>query len=65
MERPEIKVPSIPVQIIEYLEESFRIDSLLSKKTSNNDEQVGFIKGVREVVGHLRTLHNEQNGAED
>lgn len=65
MARPEIKTPIIHPLVIEYLEDQFNIDSLLAEKFSNNDEQTGYIKGTRAVIGHLNAVLEEQKGDED
>lgn len=60
-----LKIPFVTQELLEYLEESFGIDTLLTQKTENNDEHMGFIKGVREVIGRLKAIHDNQYEQED
>lgn len=60
-----LKIPFVTQELLEYLEESFGIDTLLTQKTVNNDEHMGFIKGVREVIGRLKAIHDNQYEQED
>jgi hypothetical protein len=57
----ELKIPFVSQGLLEYLEVSFGIDTLLTQKTKNNDEHLGYIKGVREVLGRLRAIHESQD----
>lgn len=60
-----LKIPYVSQELIEYLEKSFGIDTLLTQKTKNNDEHMGFIKGVREVIGRLKAIRDNQYEQED
>lgn len=56
----ELKIPFVSHELLEYLETSFGIDTLLTQKTKNNDEHLGYIKGVRDVLGRLKAIHENQ-----
>ena len=50
-------LPVVPFVIYEELCRNFDIDSLLlNSKLKNNDERIGYIKGVREVLHRVRIL---------
>ena len=51
----DLKYPVVPSDIIEYLEEAFGVDALLSAQVHPND-RIGYIKGVRAVINHLKNL---------
>lgn len=55
----ELKEPYVSKELIEYLEDTFKIDTLLLYKAKNNDELVGFISGVREVIGRLKVMNQD------
>lgn len=55
IEAPEL--PILPLALYEHLEEAFNIDYLLSKsQPGNNDERIGYIRGVRDMLAHCRLL---------
>lgn len=56
----ELKVPYISKELVEYLETQFGMDYMVGFKAANNDEHIGFIKGVREIIANLRNTHEEQ-----
>lgn len=60
--KEELKIPYVSSVLTEYLEETFQIDSLLNsrKLVDNADERLGYIKGVRDVIGHLKALQKER-----
>lgn len=60
----DLKIPYVSREIIEYVEKAFNMDTLLTQKVRNNDEHLGFIRGVREVIGRLRYIYNSQNERE-
>lgn len=50
-------LPVVPFVIYEELCKNFDIDSLLTNsKLKNNDEKIGYIKGVRDVLNRVRIL---------
>ena len=51
----DLKYPVVNPDIIEYLESTFRVDSLLSAQVHPND-RIGYIKGVRAVINNLTNL---------
>lgn len=55
----ELKDPYVSKEVIEFLEQRFNINTLMSQKTSNNDEHIGFMKGVREVINSLKNIHED------
>ena len=58
------KDPYVSLELLEYLEESFNVDYLISQKFETGEETVGFIKGSREVIGHLRGIYEEEEEQE-
>lgn len=61
----DLKIPYVPKELIEYLKSVFNINTLLDYNMSNNDEHLGFIKGVREVIGRLEVMHDTHYEQED
>lgn len=51
------KVPYVPKEVIVYLEETFSIDFIINKRSENGSELVGYIKGTRDVINHLKSIH--------
>lgn len=58
----DLKIPYVSKDIVEYLEEVFSTDTILTLKVSNNDEHLGYIKGVREVIGRLKYIQEDSGG---
>lgn len=56
----ELKVPFISKELIEYLETQFGMDYLIGVRVANNDERIGFIKGVREIIMNLKFTRDTQ-----
>lgn len=58
----EIKVPYVHEDIVTYLDGLFDFDSLLnSLKDESAEYKIGYIKGARDIINHLRTIAEEQN----
>lgn len=58
----EIKIPYVHEDIVTYLDDLFNFDSLLSALDGEQAEyQIGYMKGVRDIINHLRTISEEQN----
>lgn len=55
-----LKVPFIPEELLVYLEAQFGMDYMLGFKAKNNDEHIGYIKGIRELIANLRSTHESQ-----
>lgn len=55
-----LKIPYVSKELVEYFETQFSSDYMLGFKATNNDEHMGFIKGIREVLGHMRFTHESQ-----
>lgn len=56
-------LPFVPLDVVDHLEKVYNIDYLLSNSTCYScDERLGYIKGVREVVTHLRALSIRKDG---
>lgn len=61
----DLKIPFVSQELVEYLNKTFNIETLLGYKVKNNDEHLGFIRGVREVIGRLEVIHDTQYEQED
>ena len=58
----EIKIPYVHEDIVTYLDDFFNFDSLLSDLDGEQAEyQIGYMKGVRDIINHLRAISEEQN----
>lgn len=56
------KVPYVHEDIVEYLDDMFTFDSLLQTlKDESAEYKIGYIKGARDIINHLRALAKEQN----
>ena len=56
------KVPYVHEDIVEYLDDMFTFDSLLQTLRDESAEyKIGYIKGARDIINHLRSIANEQN----
>lgn len=57
-----LKTPYVHEDIVEYLDSLYNFDALLC---SLNDEpaeyKIGYIKGARDIINHLRSIAEEQN----
>lgn len=61
----DLKIPFVSQELVQYLNDTFNIENLLGFKAKNNDEHLGFIRGVREVIGRLEVIHDTQYEQED
>ena len=56
------KVPYVHEDIVEYLDDMFTFDSLLQTLRDESAEyKIGYIKGARDIINHLRAIAKEQN----
>ena len=56
------KVPYVHEDIVEYLDDMFTFDSLLQTLRDESAEyKIGYIKGARDIINHLRSIAEEQN----
>ena len=56
------KVPYVHEDIVEYLDDMFTFDSLLQALRDESAEyKIGYIKGARDIINHLRSIAKEQN----
>ena len=57
-----LKIPYVHEDIVEYLDNIFSFDSLLSALAGEHAEyQIGYMKGARDIINHLRSIAKEQN----
>lgn len=56
------KIPYVHEDIVTYLDDLFNFDSLLAALDGEQAEyQIGYMKGVRDIINHLRSISEEQN----
>ena len=56
------KVPYVHEDIADYLDDMFTFDSLLQTLRDESAEyKIGYIKGARDIINHLRSIAKEQN----
>ena len=56
------KVPYVHEDIVEYHDDMFTFDSLLQTLRDESAEyKIGYIKGARDIINHLRSIAKEQN----
>ena len=51
-------VPLVPKGSLEYLKKVFSYDYLISQTHANNDEHIGYMKGVQAVLEVVESLAN-------
>lgn len=57
-----IKIPYVHENIVSYLDSLYNFDSLLnSLKKESAEYKIGYIKGARDIINHLRSISEEQN----
>ena len=57
-----LKIPYVHEDIVEYLDNLFSFDSLLFALDDKHAEyQIGYMKGSRDIINHLRSIAEEQN----
>ena len=55
-------LPYVHEDIVTLLDDLFNFDSLLSALDGEQAEyQIGYMKGVRDIINHLRAISEEQN----
>ena len=52
-------LPVLAPIFVEYLEQNYSTDVMLKTHTMNNDEKIGYIRGVRDVLATIRILSEE------
>lgn len=56
------KIPYVHEDIVTYLDELYNFDSLLqSLRDEPAEYKIGYIKGARDIINHLRSISEEQN----
>lgn len=56
------KIPYVHEDIVTYLDELYNFDSLLhTLKDEHAEYKIGYIKGARDIINHLRSISEEQN----
>lgn len=50
--------PFVPLDVVNYLEEFYNTQTLLDKRKEfmTADEHLGYMKGVMDIVSHLKSL---------
>lgn len=57
-----IKIPYVHEDIVTYLDSLFDFDLLFnSLKDESAEYKIGYIKGARDIINHLRSIAEEQN----
>jgi hypothetical protein len=51
-------VPLVPKGALEYLKQVFSFSELMRKQHANNDEHIGYMKGVQAVLEVVEALAN-------
>lgn len=52
------KLPYVNPVIYEHLERAYSLGSLMTHNFKTNDEHIGYIKGVMDVLGHIKMMAN-------
>ena len=57
-----IKIPYVHEDIVSYLDEIYDFDALLQCLEGEPAEyKIGYMKGARDIINHLRAIAEEQN----
>lgn len=51
-------LPYCPPAVYEQLEKDFNLNTLMTYNAKNNDEHIGYIKGVLAMLGRVKVLSN-------
>ena len=51
-------LPYCPPQVYEELQKDFNLNYLMSHNSRNNDEHIGYIRGVMDVLQRVKILSN-------
>lgn len=57
----ELKIPHISDDLIVYLEKVFHPFVSLERPAANNDEAMGYLKGQKEIIAHLKALQTRED----
>lgn len=61
-----LKEPYVTDTLVDYLDRVFSVDAIMQKHLADNSDRViGYIWGVRDIIGHLRMLKEEQEEREE
>lgn len=60
----DLKIPYVSQDLVDYLDNVFNLDNIIHERTDSAECLVGYMRGIRSVVNHLRTL-SEQKEDED
>ena len=52
------KLPYVNPIIYEHLERAYSLGSLMTHHAKKNDELIGYIRGVMDVLGHIKMMAN-------
>jgi hypothetical protein len=56
------KIPYVSNAVLEYLNDTFTLDYLLtSTRREDANYRIGYIKGVTDLIGHLKAICDEQD----
>ncbi len=58
------KLPYVNPMIYEHLEKAYSLGSLMTHNFKSNDEHIGYIKGVMDVLGHIKAMANLKDDEE-
>ena len=58
------KLPYVNPMIYEHLEKAYSLGSLMTHNFKTNDEHIGYIKGVMDVLGHIKAMANLKDDEE-
>lgn len=57
----ELKIPYVSDELIVYLEKVFHPYVYLDRQVANNDEAIGYLKGQKEIIAHLKSLQARED----
>lgn len=57
----DLKIPHIDILLVNYLNNTFSVDNVLNNQKSKSAEyQIGYLKAVRDIIGHLAMIRKER-----
>lgn len=61
-----LKEPYVTDTLVDYLDRVFSVDAIMQKHLADNSDRIiGYIWCVRDIIGHLRMLKEEQEEREE
>lgn len=61
----ELKVPYVSLTLLDYLEKVYNPNNLLDIMNTNSDMTIGYLKGCRDVISHLKAIRESKGDGDN